>query len=68
MEIAKRESALEENMGPDHPLRPIALQCLKDEPNDRPSIAELSKVLADLCIEYPKMFDDIVQVTDEVGN
>ena len=67
MEIAKRETALKEGMGADHPLHPLAVRCLKDDPNDRPSIVELSKMLADLCTQYQKTFDDIVQVTDEVS-
>ena len=66
MEIAKRKKALE-TMGEKHPLHPLAVECLHDNPARRPPAEELNKRLADLCIhEYPKTFADILDVTAEV--
>ena len=66
MEIAKRKKALE-TMGEKHPLHPLAVECLHDNPARRPPAEELNKRLADLCThEYPKTFADILDVTAEV--
>ena len=60
MEIAERKKALEEGMGKDHCLYQLAINCLQDHPERRPSTKELNSTLKRVSVEHPKT-DDVMQ-------
>ena len=52
MQIGKRRESLRQ-MGGTHPLHSIAVQCLSDNPDRRPTSTELVEVLENACKQYP---------------
>ena len=66
LEVERRQNHISQ-VDPNHSLLPIALECLKDEENERPSAHQLCERVADLK-EMPKYIDSarIAQGNDEV--
>ena len=52
MQIGKRRESLRQ-MGGTHPLHSIAVRCLSDNPDRRPTSTELVEVLENACRQYP---------------
>ena len=59
--IAMRKKAISK-MGETHVLRPLVLQCLQDDPQRRPSTAEVRASLERLTREHPKQFKDAMEM------
>ena len=64
VQIEKRGSSIDE-MGKDHCLLPLTLQCLQDDPENRPTTSELTQKLRDLCTKFPRQLADVLKVSDE---
>ena len=59
--IAMRMRAIGK-MGETHVLRPLVLQCLQDDPQRRPSTADVRASLERLTREHPKQFKDVIEM------
>ena len=59
--IAMRMRAIGK-MGETHVLHPLVLQCLQDDPQRRPSTAEVRASLERLTREHPKQFKDVIEM------
>ena len=53
LQILKRRRAIDE-MGERHCLYPLTIQCLKDDPSQRPTTPDLITTLRELCTKHPK--------------
>ena len=61
VQIFKRQHWIDE-MGVNHTLYPLVIQCLQDHPDQRPSAKELSDMLSGLCEQHPKKWRTILEV------
>eukprot|EP00731_Ephydatia_muelleri_P005154 Em0002g1330a len=61
VQIFKRKHWIDQ-MGVDHPLYHLVVQCLQDRPNRRPSTKELSDMLIGLCTQHPMKWKTILEV------
>ena len=61
VQIFKRKHWIDK-MGVDHPLYHLAVQCLQDHPDQRPSTKVLSGMLKDLCTRNPMELRTILVV------
>ncbi len=61
-EIAERQSALDNGMGKDHCLYDLALDCLQDNPKNRPTTFEFNKRVNEISMKHPKQLEDMYQV------
>ena len=61
VQISKRQHWIDE-MGEDHLLYPIVIQCLKDLPEARPTTRDLWKDIRAMSTEHPKGWTTIVEV------
>ena len=59
--IAMRRKAIGQ-MGETHVLRPIVIQCLQDDPQKRPTTADIRASLEQLTRQHPKQFKDVVEM------
>ncbi len=59
MEIAERRCALDEGMGKEHPLYDLALDCLLDNPSERPTTEQFNKRVGSISMRYPKRLEDL---------
>ena len=50
VQVGKRREALDQMGGPDHPLYTTAVQCLSDNPDNRPTSTELVKRIEEKCL------------------
>ena len=53
VQAGKRREALNQMGGPDHPLYTTAIQCLSDNPENRPTSTELVKRMEEKCLPVP---------------
>ena len=53
VQAGKRREALDQMGGPDHPLYTTAIQCLSDNPDNRPTSTELVKRMEEKCLPVP---------------
>ena len=67
LQIHRRWTAIDQ-MGEEHCLYPLAIQCLQDKPEKRPTTAELNKMLKELCARHPKCLADVMEVCGNVSN
>ena len=61
MQVGKRRRSLD-MMGPDHPLYSIAVQCLSDTPDQRPTSRDLVRKIEELCKKQPLPHKDALQI------
>ena len=59
--IARRSSAIGK-MGESHCLHPLVTSCLRDDPKKRPTANEICNALEKLNKEYPRRFDDVLDM------
>ena len=62
LQILKRRPAIDE-MGRDHCLHDVVMKCLQDNPNKRPTMLKLNKMLNHLCMKHPREHQDVTQVS-----
>ncbi len=56
MELMRRNLAVHgEKMGEKHPLYPLVVHCLHDQPQQRPSVEEVISSLKKLCLQHPRI-------------
>ena len=56
LELMRRNTAVHKKMGETHCLYPLVVHCLKDSPEQRPSVGEVRISLRKLCVrQYPGM-------------
>lgn len=65
MEIAERRDALDRGMGKDHCMYNLAVDCLHDNPEQRPSTVDFNKRLNKLCMRYPRSLNDLCQIIED---
>ena len=61
MQIGKRRRSLTKMGGPDHPLYSIAVQCLSDTPDQRPTSRDLVRRMEELCKKQPLPYKNTLQ-------
>ena len=61
MHITKRRYALDK-MGQGHCLHPLAMQCLQDNPQKRPTTSEICSALESLSKQHDKKFKDVLDL------
>ena len=59
-QVAKRRESLVQMGGPDHPLYSIAVQCLSDTPDQRPTSKDLVRMMEELCEKQPRPHKSIL--------
>ena len=65
VQIAKRMSAIQK-MSQGHCLYPIAIECLLDDQNERPTTQSLNERLKKLCDKHPRHFQDFLHMHREL--
>ena len=63
IQTKKRKKSLD-RMGSHHCLYPLVMECLCDEPEDRPTTLQLNSDLKKLCTRYPKKSHHIMQICE----
>ena len=64
VQIAKRRSVIQK-MSQDHCLYPVAMKCLLDDQNERPTTQSLNERLKKLSDQHPRQFHDVLQMYRE---
>ena len=66
MQVAKRRSSLKQMAGgSDHPLYSIAVQCLSDTPDQRPTSRDLVMRMEELCKKQPPPYKNVMEAVKE---
>ena len=63
MQVAKRREALDQMGGPGHSLYSIAVQCLNDSPDQRPTSRGLVRRMEELCEKHPLPRKNVLDLT-----
>ena len=58
LELKRRTKALQEKMGENHCLYQLAVECLRDQSEQRPVAKEVSRSIRKLCIKNPRMVSE----------
>ena len=67
-QVAKRRESLVQMGGPGHPLYSIAVQCLSDTPDQRPTSRDLVRRMEELCEKQPLPHKSILALTKVFEN
>ena len=62
LQILKRRKAIDE-MGRDHCLHGVVMNCLQDNPQKRPTTLNLNVMLNHLCMKHPREVEDATEVS-----
>ena len=66
VQVGKRRRSLDQMGGPGHPLYSIAVQCLSDTPDQRPTSRELVRRMEELCKNRPIPYKNTLQTMTEL--
>ena len=61
IEVGKHRTSLDKMGGPDHPLYSIAVHCLSDNPDQRPTSRDLVRRMEELCKNQPQRYRNMLQ-------
>ena len=62
LQILKRRKAIDE-MGRDHCLHDVVMNCLQDNPQKRPTTLNLNVMLNHLCMQHPREVEGVTEVS-----
>ena len=65
IQIMKRGIAIDQ-MGGEHCLHLLVIQCLQDKPEQRPSTLKLNESLKEQCTKHPRRVADVLQLSGEM--
>ena len=65
IQIEKRRVWIRQ-MGVDHCLHGLVIQCLKDDPAERPSTHNINAMLKQLSHQHPKKFQNVLQMCSQI--
>ena len=65
-QVGKRRWSLNQMGGPGHPLYSIAVQCLSDTPDQRPTSRDLVRRMEELCENQPIPYRNTLQTMNEL--
>ena len=61
IQVGMRRTSLDKMGGPGHPLYSIAVQCLSDTPDQRPTSRDLVRRMEELCEKHPLPYKNTLQ-------
>ena len=64
IQIMKRRKAIDQ-MGERHCLHPLVIQCLQDEPEQRPTTLKLNESLKEHCTKHPRRMAEVLRFSGE---
>ena len=66
IQIMKRAIAIDQMGGERNCLHPLAIQCLQDKPERRPTTLKLNESLKEQCTKHPRRVADVLQLSGEM--